>query len=362
MGVIINCIHSRLFLLFFWAILALGCKDSTVAVREPEPNNEYTPLRSVAPFPVGVALQSNRLSSAPHSQVVRTVFNSVTAEYEMKMRHMTDPSGNYVWGPTDALVDFAKEYDMQVHGHTLVWHQSTPSWLENFSGTDAEFEDAVEDYITNVVGRYKDDVVSWDVINEAFEDGSGAFRNSVYRRRMGPDYIARLFQYARNADPDVLLFYNDYGTIWDAAKRDTMFSMIDDLQTRGIPIDGVGLQMHITYNTPPLNNIVAVMDAIVQRGLLIHISEMDVRVNPQGDLSELTTVRSELQKQRVKDIVTAFMDLPEANQFAITWWGLRDPESWLIDFWGNPEWGLLFDAEYRPKPAYEGFLEALTGN
>ena len=223
MGVIINCIHSRLFLLFFWAILALGCKDSTVAVQEPEPNNEYTPLRSVAPFPVGVALQSNRLSSAPHSQVVRTVFNSVTAEYEMKMRHMTDPSGNYVWGPTDALVDFAKEYDMQVHGHTLVWHQSTPSWLENFSGTDAEFEDAVEDYITNVVGRYKDDVVSWDVINEAFEDGSGAFRNSVYRRRMGPDYIARLFQYARNADPDVLLFYNDYGTIWDAAKRDTMF-------------------------------------------------------------------------------------------------------------------------------------------
>ncbi|MYF41011.1 MAG: endo-1,4-beta-xylanase [Rhodothermaceae bacterium] len=104
------------------------------------------------------------------------------------------------------------------------------------------------------------------------------------------------------------------------------------------------------------------MDAIVQRSLLIHISEMDVRVNPQGDLSELTTARSELQKQRVKDIVTAFMDLPEANRFAITWWGLRDPESWLIEFWGNPEWGLLFDAAYRPKPAYEGFLEALTGN
>ncbi|MXY08486.1 MAG: endo-1,4-beta-xylanase, partial [Rhodothermaceae bacterium] len=148
----------------------------------------------------------------------------------------------------------------------------------------------------------------------------------------------------------------------DAAKRDAMFAMIDDLQTRGIPIDGIGLQMHITYNTPSLNNIVAVKDAIVQRGLLIHISEMDVRVNPQGDLSELTTVRSELQKQRVKDIVTAFMDLPEANRFAITWWGLRDPESWLIEFWGNPEWGLLFDAEYRPKPAYEGFLEALTGS
>lgn len=316
----------------------------------------------MAPFPVGVAIQSGRLGSGPHSGVVRTVFNSVTAEYEMKMRHLTSASGSYIWTHADQLVAFANEHDMQVHGHALVWHQSTPAWLENFSGTDMEFEDAVKDYITTVVQRYQDDVVSWDVINEAFEDGSGELRNSVFRRRMGPDFIARLFQYTREADPDVLLFYNDYGTIWDMAKLESMLAMVDDLQARGIPIDGVGLQMHITYTHPPLSNIVAVMDAVVQRGLKIHISEMDVRVNPQGDLSVLTDERSQLQKERVNETVAAFMDLPQENQFAITWWGLRDPESWLIDFWGNPEWGLLFDAEYQPKPAYEGFLEALRGN
>ena len=351
----------RFSFIFLWAILTVGCSENAVT-ENPEEPEPYTALRSVAPFPVGVAIQSSRLGSGTHSELVRTVFNSLTAEYEMKMKHLTSASGSYIWTHADRLVAFANEHDMQVHGHALVWHQSTPSWLENFSGTDMEFEDAVKDYITTVVQRYQDDVVSWDVINEAFEDGSGELRNSVFRRRMGPDYIARLFQYAREADPDVLLFYNDYGTIWDPAKLESMLDMVDDLQARGIPIDGVGLQMHITYTNPPLRNIVAVMDAIVQRGLKIHISEMDVRVNPQGDLSVLTDERSQLQKKRVNEIVVAFMDLPEENQFAITWWGLRDPESWLIDFWGNPEWGLLFDAEYQPKPAYEGFLEALRGN
>ncbi|MXZ17498.1 MAG: endo-1,4-beta-xylanase [Rhodothermaceae bacterium] len=351
----------RFLFIFLWAILTVGCSENAVT-ENPEDPEPYTSLRSVAPFPVGVAIQSSRLGSGPHSGVVRTVFNSVTAEYEMKMRHLTSASGSYIWTHADQLVAFANEHDMQIHGHALVWHQSTPVWLENFSGTDMEFEDAVKDYITTVVQRYQDDIVSWDVINEAFEDGSGELRNSVFRRRMGPDYIARLFQYTREADPDVLLFYNDYGTIWDTAKLESMLAMVDDLQARGIPIDGVGLQMHITYTHPPLSNIVAVMDAVVQRGLKIHISEMDVRVNPQGDLSVLTDERSQLQKKRVNEIVAAFMDLPEENQFAITWWGLRDPESWLIDFWGNPEWGLLFDAEYQPKPAYEGFLEALRGN
>ncbi len=353
--------HLRYSFFILCAAFMIGCNESAVTEESPEEMQPYTALRSVAPFPVGVAVQSGRLGAAVHSGVVRTVFNSVTAEYEMKMRHLTDASGNFIWPPTDALITFAKEHDMQIHGHTLVWHQSTPAWLANFGGTDAEFEDAVRDYITTVVTRYKDDVISWDVINEAFEDGTGALRNSVFRRRMGPDYIARLFQYTRAADPDVLLFYNDYGTIWDAAKRDSMFAMVDDLQSRGIPIDGIGLQMHITYTFPALQNIVEVMDAMVQRGLKIHISEMDVRVNPEGDLSVLTDARSQLQKKRVNEIIAAFMDLPEEYRFAITWWGLRDPESWLIDFWGNPEWGLLFNAEYQPKPAYEGFLEALTG-
>ena len=328
---------------------------------EPQPSNEFIPLREAAPFPVGVAFQSSRLQSEAYTQIARTVFSSLTAEYEMKMRHVATGPGTYSWDNVDALVDFAGSNDMQTHGHTLVWHQSTPLWLENFGGSDEDFEAAVRDYITAIVGRYKGRVVSWDVVNEAFEDNTGKLRNSVFRQRMGDDYLARLFQYARDADPNALLFYNDYGTIWDAAKRDAMLTMLDDFRQRGIPVDGVGLQMHITYTFPPLERIEAVMDALVSRGLKVHVSELDVRVNPDGDLTVLTPERSEAQRTRVKDIVTTFMDLPSENRFAITLWGLRDGDSWLIDFWGNPEWPLLYDNNFKPKPAYEGFLEALDG-
>ena len=350
----------RLFLLAL-AVCWLGCSSSDPASVEPdpEPSGEYTGLKTVASYPVGVALQSRRLTSTPHRGIVERVFSSITAEYEMKMEPLSTGPGTYAWGGADALVNYAEAQGIQVHGHTLVWHQTTPSWLENFCGDDAAFEEAVRDYLTTVMQRYQGKVVSWDVVNEAFEDGTGALRNSVFRRRMGPDFLARLFQYAREADPDVLLFYNDYGTIWDTQKRAAMLAMIDDFQARGIPLDGVGLQVHITYNWPPLSNIIDTMDELVRRGLKIHLSELDVRANPDGDLTTLTASRSQAQKARVKALVSAFQALPPENRFAITLWGLRDPESWLIDFWGNPEWPLLFDANYRPKPAYDGFLEAL---
>ena len=349
------------FALLLLTVCWLGCSSSDPAVVEPESRSvqDVIGLKTVAPYPVGVALQSRRLTSVGHTQIVEHVFSSLTAEYEMKMEPMFTGPNTYAWDGADALVDYAVANGLQVHGHTLVWHQTTPPWLENFGGDDAAFEALIRTYITTVVQRYQGKVVSWDVVNEAFEDGTGALRNSVFRRRMGPDYLARLFEYTRDADPDVLLFYNDYGTIWDSQKRAAMLAMIDDFQARGIPLDGVGLQVHITYNWPPLSNITETMDELVRRGLKIHLSELDVRVNPDGDLTTLTAARSQAQKARIKALVSAFNALPPENRFAITLWGLRDPESWLIDFWGNPEWPLLFDAAFQPKPAYDGFLEAL---
>ena len=337
-------------------VCATACDSAEPATEEPSP---LVALRDVANFPVGVALQSRRLSSPPHAELTRHVFSSLTAEYEMKMVPLAAGPGAFNWDPADRLVEFATSNGMQVHGHALVWHQTTPAWLESFGGTDEQFEAAVKDYITTVVSRYKDSVRSWDVVNEAVEDGTGALRNSVFRRRMGDDYIVRLFEYARMADPDALLFYNDYGTTWDTNKQAGVLALVDRLRTSAAGIDGVGLQMHVTYTFPDLTSITAAMDEIVKRGLLVHISELDVRVNPEGDLSVLTPERSQAQKRRVADIVGAFQALPPDNRYAITVWGLLDSESWLIDFWGNPEWGLLFDDSFHPKPAYYGFLEAL---
>ena len=260
-------------------LLAIACNP---AVQADEEEEEVPTLKSLAEYPVGVAIQARHLTESTRTALITSTFSSITAEYEMKPNPISTGPGSYNWQRADALVEFAEENDMQVHGHALVWHETVPNWMQNFGGSDAEFEAAVKEYVTTVVQRYRGRVVSWDVINEAFENGSGALRNSVFHRRMGDDYLARLFRYAREADPDVLLFYNDYGTPGDRNKRRAMLEMIDDFQERGIPIDGVGLQMHVTLTFPQLSDIIETIDEIVKRGLRVHISELDVRVNADG--------------------------------------------------------------------------------
>lgn len=340
------------------SVLAVSCDSSPV--EDPgEDEGPYPSLSRRATFPVGVALQARHLNIPAYTSVLEHAFNSITAEYEMKARTIWQGPGRYNWTAPDRLVSYAEGQDMRVHGHALVWHSSTPDFIQNFSGTDEEFEGLVRDYITAVVSRYKGRIASWDVVNEAFADGSGLIRNSPFRRYMGTDFVTRCFEYARAADPDLLLFYNDYGTIWDQRKREAMFSMIDDFLARGVPIDGIGLQMHISHDWPSMTQMRQTVDGIVERGLRVHISELDIKINRHGDLEAPTDERLESQKRRVQDIVSMFRQIPEHLQHGITFWGLRDPDSWLINFEGRPEWALLFDENYDPKPAYFGFLEAL---
>lgn len=320
-------------------------------------------LKDLADYPVGVSLQTKYLTDDARVSIVKKTFSSITGGWEMKPKPISTGPGTYDWRRADALVDFAEANNMQVHGHTLLWHNAVPTWMENFSGDDAAFEAAIKEYITTVVQRYRGRVVSWDVVNEGI-GGNGKVRDNLFSQRMGNDYIARMFQYAREADPDVLLFYNDYGTSqpWARAKRAGMLNMLDDFQTRGIPIDGVGLQMHISYKSPDISAIRETINEIVRRGLKLHISELDIRMNPDGNLSEPTQERLELQKKRVIEIVTTFHQVPEAQRFGITVWGIADPDTWLIQAGrsqGRPEWPLLFDDHLQPKPAYDGFVEAL---
>ena len=216
----------------------------------------------------------------------------------------------------------------------------------------------VEDYITTTVTRNKGKVKYWDVVNEAIDDDGGGnpLRNSVFRQKMGDDYIKKCFQWARNADPDALLFYNDYNMAASSGKRAAMFALVDNL---GDLVDGVGAQMHISYNGPSQSNIQAVADGTVSRGLKLHFSELDIRANPNNDISSLTNARAEAQKAKYKEVVEIYNAIPLDNKYALTIWGIRDSESWLIDFWGHTDWPLIFDDSYNKKSAYDGFIEGL---
>ncbi|MGB3151002.1 MAG: endo-1,4-beta-xylanase, partial [Maribacter sp.] len=318
---------------------------------------------SAKDFYVGVAVNPSRVQDTSYSVIYTKEFNSITAENAMKMKGIfqgIDNKGNLIfdWTKPDLIVDFAKANNINVHGHTLIWHESIPDFLKDFDGTNQEFELIIEKYITAVVSRYKGKVNSWDVVNEAIDDGTSDLRQSKFVERMGTDYVKKCFQYARNADKDVKLFYNDYNLIFDTKKQKGAFALVDDLIANSL-IDGVGYQMHIDYNFPSKAAIKSAADLIVQRNLFVHFSELDVKMNPKGDVQEFTDERNIAQAKKVYEVVEVYNNLPKENKYALTVWGLKDNDSWIIPRFGFPDWPLLFDSSFGKKKAYLGFIQAL---
>lgn len=312
-------------------------------------------------FFVGMSVKADQLTSgSKYDEILKREFSSITAEYEMKMNIILPTKGNYDWSKSDAIVDYAIANGINVHGHALVWHNSVPDWLANYTGTNAEFEQEVKDYITAVLTRYKGKVTSWDVVNEAINDTGGTLRQTVFSEKMGDNYVAKCFQFAREADPDVLLFYNDYSVTTNDTKQTAIFNLIDDLQTNNVPIDGIGFQMHIQYNSPSVNQMETAVNKALDRGLKLHFSELDVRANPNKDITTLTEERAIAQKNKIKEVVAVYNAIPQANKYAISVWGMKDNESWLLPFYDNyNEWPLLYDSNFETKKAHTGFLEGL---
>lgn len=320
------------------------------------------------PFFIGMAVKASQLTNgSAYDVILRNEFSSISAEYEMKMDQISTASGVYNWTVADKIVAYGNANGINVHGHALVWHNSVPQWLKDFSGTDAEFKAEIKKYITDVVTHYAGKVKSWDVVNEAVDDNGGTMRNTIFLQRMGTSYVKDCFQWAREAaiaagDNTLLLFYNDYATSNNIPKQDKVFSIIDDLKASNL-IDGVGFQMHNTYLSPTKVQIEADLNKAVAKGLKIHVSELDIQVNQSNDISTFTNERRLAQKEKYKEIVKIYNALPAANKYALTVWGMRDNESWIpysteLNHPGN-DWPLLYDSNFAIKSAHTGFLEGL---
>ncbi|APY10866.1 1,4-beta-xylanase [Seonamhaeicola sp. S2-3] len=338
----------------------------------PEESEDPTFLKVKAnalenPFFVGVAVKSNQLTEgSAYDVVLKNEFSSITAEYEMKMDPISTGSGSYNWEAADKIVNYGNDNGINVHGHALVWHNAVPDWLSDFSGTDAEFALEVKKYITDVVTHYAGKVSSWDVVNEAVDD-NGNMRNTIFLQKMGPDYIKDCYQWARDAanaagDTDLLLFYNDYATSTNIPKQDKVFSIVDNLKSNNL-IDGVGFQMHNNYLSPTKEQIETDINRAVALGLKVHVSELDIQVNQNNDISYLTEERALAQKEKYKEIVKIYNALPKANKYALTVWGFKDNESWIpystdLNHPGN-DWPLLYNNKFELKKSHTGFLEGL---
>src|SRR5688572_3230059 len=204
-------------------------------------------------FNIGVAVSPRALKTDEAGLIVKE-FNSLTAENAMKMGPIHPKENEYYWKDADSIAAFAEKNSLKMRGHTLCWHQQAPRWMfvgENGAPVSKEVLLArLKDHITTVVKRYKGKVYAWDVVNEAVSDSRDTFlRNSVWLKICGEEYIAKAFQWAHEADPDALLFYNDYNEI-SSVKREKIYKLVKSLKDAGVPIHGVGLQGHWAVNEP----------------------------------------------------------------------------------------------------------------
>jgi endo-1,4-beta-xylanase len=344
----------------------------------PDNNTGVTSLKSLVSFPVGVAVNAGNeadsiISSGTSSQqqaVVLPHFNQMTAGNIMKMSYLHPSENSFTFDQADAFVSFAAANGLAVHAHTLVWHSDyqVPSFMKNYSG---DFKAMLKKHVQTIASHYAGKVDSWDVVNEALADNgeSGAvngFRNSVFYQKMGVNFIDQAFINARAADPNADLFYNDYSIENGDAKTNNMLSLVDGLKARNVPISGVGFQMHVLSDWPNTSTIEAAMKAVADRGLKVKISELDVRVNNPYNSSatvytSLTAEAANKQKERYRQIVAAYLRaVPPAQRAGITVWGVWDANSWL-NTPQNPDWPLLFDDNFKAKPALQGFADGLAG-
>ncbi len=320
-------------------------------------------LIEVADFKIGAAVKVASLQGGTtYSNTVKNEFNQITAEYEMKMNFIWKGDGNYDFSKVDYLVNFAQQNKLEVHGHALLWYQSFPDWIRTAGYDTVMFENKVKIYISTIVGRYKGKIRSWDVANEIFnDDGSLRIESQIQGRFKDPiGFVGRCFKYAREADPNVKLFYNDYNVVLATGKRTAMKNMALRFKREGYPIDGLGEQFHYRISTSQsqINNGFA---DLASSGLLVHISEADCKINVNNSSSYVINDTDRIkQSDFYKNLARLYNALPANQKFAITTWGVTDKETWLRDSGnGNKEYPLLFDENFNKKPAYNGFLAGL---
>jgi endo-1,4-beta-xylanase len=305
---------------------------------------------------VGAAVNMNPFRNEPmYTQTLGREFNMLVAENAMKFDAIHPAQNTYNFTDADALVAFAEANNMVVRGHTLVWHSQIPGWLTGGNFTRDQVIAIMRDHIMTVVGRYRGRIRFWDVVNEAINDSNGQLRSeSFWLQRIGPEYIAMAFQFAHEADPAAILYYNDYGAESSGTKSDGVFNLVSGLVNQGAPINGVGWQMH---QINPFR-IQQAHRTNAQRldtlGLEVSITEMDVRIS-------LPTTAQELSEQALaySDVVQFCLSQP--NVKTLVSWGFTDKYSWIPGFFSGFGDALIFDANYQPKPAYTAMLTALGG-
>jgi len=320
---------------------------------------------------MGAAADSSEQSPDPlvtdamYASTLGTQYSMLEPENNMKWATIHPAQNTYNFGPGDELVTFAQAHGMNVRGHNLCWQVYNPTWINTYAttATPAQMSTQFQNHINTVVSHYAGKVFAWDVVNEAISDsqtGTGVvLKDSIWYDQpgiglTGTGYIEQAFRWARAADPNALLFYNDYNIEAPGAKFTALLVMLKDFVARGVPIAGVGIQMHIdTTGYPSSSGFAQNIQAIAALGLQVHITEMDVRI-PVNSAGVAAASDLAAQAATYSRILTVCLQNPGCTAFQT--WGFTDKHSWIPSSYPGYGAALPFDLNYQPKPAVASMI------
>jgi GH35 family endo-1,4-beta-xylanase/enterochelin esterase-like enzyme len=356
-----------------------GCLSAQAQWRQVDPR-ENVGLKDAYKdyFTIGVALNQRNVSDDAQKALVLKQFNSVTAENDWKPGEIHPKEGVWNFERADKIADFCRQNGIKMRGHCLCWHSQFADWMftdkKGKPVTKEVFYQRLREHIHTIVKRYKDVVYAWDVVNEAMADDGGGprwgfgrpgqepspYRQSRHFQLCGDEFIAKAFQFAREADPDVLLFYNDYSCV-DNGKRERIYNMVKKMKDAGVPIDGIGMQGHYNIYFPDEDQLEKAIVRFKEIVKHIHITELDLRMNNESG-GQLMFSRGEAKP------MPAYMSTLQTDQYArlfkmfrkhadvidnVTFWNLGDKDSWL----GVNNHPLPFDENYRPKACFRAIRD-----
>ncbi|WP_183559967.1 endo-1,4-beta-xylanase [Mucilaginibacter sp. SP1R1] len=317
-------------------------------------------------FPIGVAVSPYSIKDKQEAALILREFNSITPENAMKMGPIHPAEDRYNWRDADSIVAFAQANQIKVRGHNLCWHEQTPSWLfydkQGNLVNKTVLLQRLKDHIFNVVGRYKGKIYAWDVVNEAIADDSTQFlRNSLWYKICGEDFIFKAFEYAHEADPNAILFYNDYNTE-RPEKRERVYRLLKKLKDAKVPVNGVGLQAHWSVYEPTQKDLITTIKRFASLGLKVQITELDMSVypwekNPRAlRPNEQDTFTPDLEQKQADEYAMVFKVFRNYKDVisGVTFWNITDKHTWLDEYpvKGRKNYPLLFDQNMQRKKAY----------
>jgi len=332
-------------------------------------------------FYIGTAMSLPQINGTDvkSDQIITSQFSSIVAENCMKSMFLQPQEGKFFFDDADRFVAFGEKNKMFIIGHTLIWHSQLPKWFfVDKDGKDVSAEvlkQRMKNHITTVVSRYKGRVKGWDVVNEAIME-DGTYRKSKFYEILGEEFIPLAFQYAQEADPNAELYYNDYNE-WYPEKVKTVINIVKNMKSRGIRVDGVGMQTHVGLDTPKLAEYEKAITDYASAGVKVNVTEMEISALPSpwgtsANVSDTVEYQAKmnpytkgLPENVVKEWDNRYLDFfrlfikHEDKIRRVTLWGVTDNQSWKNDFpvKGRTDYPLLFDRNFKAKPVVEKIIQ-----